>query len=55
MAKENCYGSPHFEVSVGCPPLRGKEPDTTLQTLDAVVNDYKKMQWLTSGESPLYL
>lgn len=45
MAKENCYGSPHFEVSVGCPPLRGKEADATLQTLDAVVKDYKKMHY----------
>ena len=45
MAKENCYGSPHFDVSVGCPPLRDKEADATIQTLDAVVKDYKKMHY----------
>lgn len=45
MAKENCYGSPHFDVSVGCPPVRGKEADATLQTLDAVVQDYKNMHY----------
>lgn len=45
MAKDNCYGSPHFDVSVGCPPLRGNETDATLQTLEAVVKDYKKMHY----------
>lgn len=42
---QNCYDSPHFPESCGCPPDAERRDDVTLKSLDDVVKDYRKKHY----------
>lgn len=42
---QNCYDSPHFAESCGCPPAKAHHDEVSLKSLDDVVKDYRKKHY----------